>query len=408
MKPPSPPCLPLIGHIPAFRRDVLGLLTRSVQTYGDLIHFKLGPHPIYLVNHPDDITHILKKNAANYDKDTRSTRFLRDIADESLLTSNGEQWKKRRHHLQPAFHRQAISGFESIIQEEAQILVASWKNKSQVNASNDLSTTTFSIVARSLFGADIPRDTLSSLAGPISQVLTEAFTRLGTLTGRKSRKFVRAMSQLDTTVESIISARTTSPDSPDLLELIRSGDADPHYVHNESISFLLAGHETTANALSWLLAYLAHHPEEQARCAQDPDALDRAFQETLRLAPPIWIIERHALGPDEVSGFTIPKDASVAICTYTVHRHPDFWDNPEAFQPDRFLDPVPAAFLPFGLGPRVCIGKQFALMEARIIASAILSNYQLIPLSNTQPEPETGITLRIKNDLQLKLQPRNS
>ena len=110
MKPPSPPCLPLIGHIPAFRRDVLGLLTRSVQTYGDFIRFKLGPHPIYLVNHPDDITHILKKNAANYDKDTRSTRFLRDIADESLLTSNGEQWKKRRHHLQPAYLISPILG----------------------------------------------------------------------------------------------------------------------------------------------------------------------------------------------------------------------------------------------------------------------------------------------------------
>lgn len=406
MKPPSPPCLPLIGHIPAFRRDVLGLLISSVQTHGDFIRFQLGPRPVYLVNHPKDITHVLKKNAANYDKDTRSTRFLRDICGESLLTNNGDQWRKCRHQLQPAFHRQAISGFEAIMQEEAERLVDSWKNQSQVNASNDLTTTTFSIVARSLFGTDIPRDTLTTLAEPITQVLTEAFTRLGTLTGRKSRNFIRSMDQLNAAVDSIISARTTPPDSPDLLELILAGNADPHYVRNESIAFLLAGHETTANALSWLLAYLAHHPEEQARCVNDSDALDRAFQETLRLAPPIWIIERHAIGPDEVSGFTIPKNASVAICTYTVHRHPDFWDNPDAFQPDRFLDPVPAAFLPFGLGPRVCIGKEFALMEARIIASAILANYQLTPLSDTLPEPETGITLRVKNDLHLNLQTR--
>lgn len=406
MKPPSPPCFPLIGHIPAFRRDVLGLLVRSVRQYGDFIRFKLGPHPIYLVNHPDDILHVLKKNAANYDKETRSTRFLRDIADESLLTSNGEQWQKRRQHLQPAFHRQAISGFEAIIHEEAQILIDSWKNLSHVNASADLTTTTFSIVARSLFGTDIDRSTLASLAAPIAQVLTEAFTRLGSLTGRKSRKFVRAMSQLDAVVDSVISARTTSPDSPDLLELIRSGNPDPRYVHHESISFLLAGHETTANALSWLLAYLAHHPDEQARCAQDPEALDRAFQESLRLSPPIWIIERHAIGPDEISGYSVPKNASVAICTYTVHRHPGFWDDPDTFNPDRFLKPIPTAYLPFGLGPRVCIGKEFALMEARIIAGALLTKFHFTPMSDTFPAAEPGITLRVKNDLRLNIQTR--
>ena len=133
MKPPSPPSLPLIGHIPGFRRNVLGLLIRSVEEYGDHIRFKLGPHPVYVFNHPDDAHHVLKKNASNYDKETRSTRFLRDIADESLLTSNGKQWQKRRQHLQPAFHRKAIVGFETIMQEEAQALLESWEQQTQVN-----------------------------------------------------------------------------------------------------------------------------------------------------------------------------------------------------------------------------------------------------------------------------------
>jgi enediyne biosynthesis protein E7 len=405
-KPPSPPCLPLIGHIPGFRRDVLGLIKRSVREYGDMVYFKLGPYPIYLINHPDSIVHVLKKNAGNYDKETRSTRFLRDISGESLLTSNGEEWRKKRHHLQPAFHRQAIMGFESIIREEADVLVNSWKNQSQVNASADFTTTTFKIVARSLFGADIDRATLVSLADPITRLLTEAFTRLGSLTGMKSRKFKQALKELDTVVNSIISSRTESPGSPDLLELIRSGNPDPKYIHDESISFLLAGHETTANALSWLFAYLAFHPEEQERCSKDPAALERAFNEAMRLAPPIWIVERRALDPDEISGYPIPKNASIAICTYTVHRHPDFWEDPESFKPDRFLEPAPAAYIPFGLGPRVCIGKEFALMEARIIAGALLENYQFTPTSPTFPEAETGITLRIKNDLRLNVQPR--
>ncbi len=408
MKPPSPPCLPIIGHIPQFRRDVLGLIVRSVREYGDFVHFKLGPYPVYLVNHPDAIAHVLRINADNYDKDTRSTRFLSDICGESLLTSNGEEWECRRHHFQPAFHRQAIRGFETIMQEEAELLVSGWRNKSVVDASADLTATTFRIVARSLFGAEISHATLASLTDPITQVLTEAFTRLGTLTGRKSRAFTGAMRQLDAAVDAIISGRTASPDSPDLLELIRSGATHPRDVHNESISFLLAGHETTANALTWLFAYLAQYPEEQARCARDPDALHRAFQETLRLSPPIWIIERHAIGTDQVAGFTIPKNASVTICPYTVHRHPEFWENPDAFQPDRFLNPVPPAYLPFGLGARFCIGREFALMEARIIAAAILKNHVVTPVSPHPPEPEPVITLRVKNGLQLALQARPS
>jgi cytochrome P450 len=273
MKPPSPPSLPLIGHIPAFRRDVLGLIVRSVREYGDVIRFKLGPHPIYLVNHPDAILHVLKKNAANYDKDTRSTRFLRDIASESLLTSNGEAWRQRRQHLQPAFHRQAIEGFASIMREEAEFLVHSWKNQSQVNASADLTTTTFSIVARSLFGSDVARATLASLAAPIAQVLTEAFTRLGSLTGRKSRKFVSAMSQLNAVVDSVIAALTQAPDSPDLLELIRLGNPDPRAVHDESVSFLLAGHETTASWLSWTLYLLSLHPQILAKVRHEVDTV---------------------------------------------------------------------------------------------------------------------------------------
>ena len=409
-KPPSPPKIPLLGHIPAFRRDVLGLLIRSVETYGDHILFKLGPHPVYLFNHPDDALHILKKNASNYDKDTRSTRFLSDIAGESVLTSNDKAWQQKRTHLQPAFHRKAIVGFETIMREEAQALVESWEPQSRINASADLTTATFRIVARSLFGTDIPRDTLTSLADPIGRLLTEAFTRLGSLTGRKSKKFKQAKRQLDAVVDDVIAQRQEEPDTPDLLELIRSGNPDPDYVHHESIAFLLAGHETTANALSWMLAYLAQHPEEQERCVDDPEATDRAFHEAMRLSPPIWIIERHAIGEDEVAGYRIPKGASVTIPTYTLHRHPDFWDDPETFKPDRFIDAElhPAGYLPFGLGPRVCIGKEFALMEARLIAAALLPRFRFRLADHHHPEPDAAITLRVKGDLFLTLEDRKN
>jgi cytochrome P450 len=408
MKPPSPSALPIFGHIPAFRRDPLGLIIRSIRSHGDIVRFRLGPRPIYLVNHPDAIHHVLKKNASNYDKDTRSTHFISAICGETLLTTNGEKWKCRRNHFQPAFHRQAIEGFSRIMQEEAAGLVTRWRGHSQIEASAGLMATTFRVVARSLFGAELREELVASLEAPITQVLNQTFARLGTITGRKPLGFSTAMQQLTEAVDAILSARTDSPGRPDLLELIRSGAQTPEDVRNEAIAFLLAGHETTANALTWLLAHLAHHPEEQSRSANDPASLDRSIQETLRLSPPIWIIERHAIESDEIEGYSIPCGSSVVVCPYTVHRHPDFWDTPESFLPDRFLTPPPAAFLPFGLGPRVCIGKEFSLMEARIIASALLSNFNFTPTSSVFPEPAPAVTLRVRGGLPLNIEPRSS
>ncbi len=406
MIPPSPPALPFLGHLNQFRRDPLGLIVRSVRDHGDLVKFRLGPHKVYLINHPDAIVHVLKKNASNYDKDTRSTHFIRDICGEALLTTNSEEWKRRRLHFQPAFHRAAITGFSTIMEEEAAALVGRWSPHSQVEASTAFMATTFRIVARALFGAHLSEKIVTSLEEPVTLVLTQTFARLGSLTGRKSRAFRRAMHQINQTVDEIISARTAPPETPDLLELIRTGTSSPGEVRNEAISFLLAGHETTANALTWLFAYLAHHPGEQSRCAGDSEALDRALQETLRLSPPIWIIERHALGADEIAGCTIPRNASVVACPYTIHRHPGFWENPDSFQPDRFLSPTPKAYLPFGLGPRVCIGKEFALMEAHLIASALLSNFQFTPVNAAFPVPDPAITLRVRGSMPLRIQAR--
>ncbi|MFT5109645.1 MAG: cytochrome P450 [Pseudoalteromonas tetraodonis] len=406
MKPPGPPFIPIIGHLPAFRRDVLGLLSQSVRDHGDIVRFKLGPRDVFLVNHPDDIVQILKKNAKNYDKDTRSTRFLSDICGESLLTSNGEEWQRRRRILQPAFHHRVIEGFAAAMQAETDALVTRIRPRDQFDASSAMMHTTFRIVTRALFGADLPESTVVALEAPIARVLSATFARFGTLMGLKSRRFKSAMREIDSLVTGILSSLPDDEQAPNLLTMMRAGEYDDTELRNESINFLIAGHETTANALTWLFAHLAGNLEEQSRCASDPDALDRALQETLRLSPPIWIIERHAIDDDEVAGYRIPAGAPVFICTYTVHRHRDFWENSDTFDPDRFLSPPPAAYLPFGLGPRVCIGQEFALMEAKIIASKLLSQFEFSPFSNTAAEPEPAITLRVRGGLTLKIRPR--
>lgn len=406
-KAPGPPCLPIVGHIPAFRRDVLGLLSRGVRDYGDLVRFKLGPREIYLVNHPDGIRQVLKGNARNYDKDTRSTRLLHDLCGESLLTSNGDDWQRRRHTLQPAFHHKAIEGFAAIMREEGDALVRDLETVGQFEASGAMMRTTFRVVARALFGASLPEVNIAGLEAPIGLLLGETFARLGTIFGRKSRSFVQSLSQLDESVAAILAAPRPESGTPDLLDLMRHEEYDERDLRNEAVTFLLAGHETTANALTWLLAYLAPRPDEQDRCAWDPDSLDRAISETLRLSPPIWIIERHSIGPDQIAGFSISAGVSVVICPYTVHRHSEFWDQPEIFDPDRFLDPPPPAYIPFGLGPRVCIGREFSLMEARIVAAALLKRFRFFPLTKSPPVPDPAITLRVRGGLRLKIEPRD-
>jgi len=402
-KAPGPAAMPLIGHIPGFRRDVLGLLADGIRDYGDLVRFKLGPRGIFLVNHPDAIHHVLKGNARNYDKDTRSTSFLGDICGESLLTSNGEAWRRRRHCLQPAFHRRAIEGFATIMEEESAALTTRLDNAGEeIDLSSALMRTTFRVVARALFGADLPDAAVAALEEPIQKALGETFARMGSLSGRKTGAFRRALNALNAGVDSVLESKR---DDSDLLALMRSARFTADEIRNESVNFLLAGHETTANALTWLFAFLATQPAEQDRCAANPDALQRALDETLRLAPPIWIIERHAIGADGIYGYEVPAGSSVVICPYTVHRHRDFWEAPERFDPERFLKPPPPTYLPFGLGSRLCIGREFALMEARIIASGLLQRFRFAPLPDAEkPVPEPAITLRVRGGLRLCLE----
>jgi len=401
---PSPPATPLLGHIPAFRRDVLGLLVDSVREHGDFIRFRLGPRAVHLVNHPDAIHRVLRTNAANYDKHTRTTAFLRDITGESLLTANDEAWERRRHLFQPAFHRRAVEGFARIMEEEAATLARRWKDESRVEAASAMMGVTFRVVARALFGSRLDDRTVASIEEPIGIVLEEAFARHGKLIGWRSRRFRRAMTRLEAAIDGVLAR--TRPGEGGLLTLMRDGRVDGLSPRDESITFLLAGHETTANALTWLLAFLARDPDEQERCANDPEALDRALRETLRLAPPIWIIERHAVAADELGGFTLPAGASVVVCPYTVHRHPDYWEEPDLFRPERFLSEPPPAYLPFGLGPRFCIGREFALMEARIIAGEVLRRFRLAPLDVDPPVPQPTITLRIRGGLRLAVAAR--
>ncbi len=434
---PKPPGRPLTGHVREVRRDVLGLLTRSAAACGDVVRFRLGPLVVHLVNHPDLIAEVLVKKRDLYDKSTRSSQSLATICGESLLTANGPAWHRRRRLVQPVFHRAAIATCGSIMTDCARSLVDSWRGQPHVDGAAEMMRVTYRIVGRCLFSTDELTAEAETIAHAMETLVSRTYERWRRLFSAPpswptpaNQRFREALAQVDGVISRLIErSREHPPATPDLLSLLLSARDDETKtgftdaeVRNEAVTFLLAGHETTATSLAWALALLAKHPgTADAIAAELTDALgeapvtleslprlpllDRVFREALRLYPPIWAIERRALADDEIGGFFVPRNSSVIVSPWALHRHPGFWSNPDAFDPERFATEAESpAYLPFGLGPRACIGREFALAEGRIILAEIVRAFRL--RIDAFPEPEPAITLRMKGGLRLHLEQR--
>jgi cytochrome P450 len=435
---PGPPALPLVGHLPAFRRDVLGLLMEGARECGDVVRFRLGPRVVHLLNHPDHVHHVLVRNAARYDKATRSTTFIKGVTGESLLTANGDYWQRQRRLLQPAFHRQHIAGFIEPMAEATHSMLDRWRRSENaqgpLDIADEMSRLTCTIVGRTLFHANVGPD-LDTLSAAMQVILPHTFDGLGKLwtwpgwvPTPSNRRFRRALQQVDDTVYRLIADHrrslaqhgTAPHDLLGLLLLARDettgeGLTDAQ-LRNETTTFLIAGHETTANALTWTFHLLGQYPEvarqvrDEARSVlhgRTPTLEDlphlaltrRVIMESMRLFPPIWIIERRVVEDDEVGGYSLPAGSSVVISPYALHRHPEFWDRPEEFYPSRFEKPPPEAYVPFGAGPRFCIGREFALMEAQVVTAMVAQAVDLRPVAGHPVEPWPGITLRTRHGL---------
>jgi cytochrome P450 len=410
----------------------------GARAHGDVVRFRLGPQVVHLLNHPDHVQHVLQRHAANYDKRTRSTGFIRGVTGESLLTANGDYWQRQRRLIQPAFHRQHIAGFLGPMVEATQAMLDRWSRRDPsagpLDVAAEMSRLTYLIVGRTLFSADVGRDA-DTIHASMQIVLPHTFDRLGRVWNwpdwvptPANRRFRQALRQVDQTVYRLIAEHRrvlaeTGTAPPDLLGLLLQvrdestgeGLSDAQ-LRNETTTFLLAGHETTANTLTWTFHLLGQHPEiarqvrDEARSVLDARAptLDdlprlaltrRVVLESMRLFPPIWIIERRVIAEDAVGGFHLPAGSSVVISPYALHRHPGFWDRPEEFDPARFEQSPPEAYIPFGAGPRFCIGREFALMEAQVATAMVAQAVELIPVAGHPVEPWPGITLRTRHGL---------
>lgn len=414
-------------------------LTRN---YGDICCFRIGIYKGYLLNHPDYFQHVLKSKHHDYNKQNYNYRMLKPVLGEGLITSDGDQWLRHRRLIQPAFHREKIHRFTSVVVDATQRMLERWASQASpeqpIDMDKEMMKLTFHIITRSLFSADlrdasdIVRRAFGVLNRDIAYRLTNVFVPPLWVPTPRNRAFKTARDDLNRVVYTIIERRRKKGEyRDDLLQmLLNAQDADSGYrmtdkeVRDEVMTLVLAGHETTANLLAWTCYLLSQHPDAAHRMHEELNAVfsgaepvvndlsslrytDSVIQEALRLYPPVWIISRKAIDRDVIGGYTIPAGSVVTLCSYALHRHPDFWDDPDSFFPERFLiqdRELSKAYFPFGGGPRSCIGAPLAMMEARLILAMIFSKYRLTLRPGHPVEPEPLVTLRPRYGLKMTLE----
>jgi len=427
-------------QIPRIQRDPLAFLLENARQHGDFIHFPLGLWNVYLLNDPALIKHVLQDNNRNYNKNTIQYNTLSVVTGRGLLTSDGETWRQQRRLIQPTFHRRRIAQFGELMTAATQKMVDRWDATSApLDIDAEMMQLSLEIVGQALFSLD-----LSQSAGELTRavltmldyVVYRASTPLAAplwWPTRRNGRFLAARRLLNNVIAEMVQNRRAQlaagqQPADDLLTMLleardpESGDGmSDAQIRDEIITLLIAGHETVASALTWCWYLLAQHPEQLARLQEELDGvldgrrptiadlaqlpLTRAiFDETLRLYPPAWIITRRAIAADKLGDGEIPANGLILISPYVVHRHPGFWPEPEQFRPDRFLpgasDGRPRfAYIPFGGGPRLCIGDQFALTEAQLIIAEVARRGRLALVPDQKVVMEPLVTLRPQHGL---------
>jgi cytochrome P450 len=419
---PGPRGLPLSGNLWSISQDVLSFLLQAEARYGAVVRTRLGPVTYHLVSDPALAEQVLWRQAERYTRDSPSSRKLQDITGSSLLTTVGPAWLARRKLIAPYFTRAHILARVPMMTALAERHLERWASSGAeraLDATAWLMQLTCSIASQVLFGVAV-EDPALSLA--MDGILSHHWRRLRDplqLAHRLPTRSRQAFDAGNRVVAEIVGGLGTTSGVGTLLgalqEAAAAGGVAGLRVQDELITLLIAGHETTANALGWALHLLAVHPEEQQRLrdeasAAGPQALAqielptavRVFQEAMRLYPPIWLIERQALLENQVGGFPIAPGGSIIVSPWVMHRSQRFWDRPEQFLPERFRRaPAKHSFIPFGLGPHACVGSNLAMTEGPLLLALIARRWRWRPQPRTLVAPQPGLTLRMRRPLRL-------
>jgi cytochrome P450 len=430
----------LLGHLGAIRRDPIGFFLEAHRRYGDVVGLRLFLARGFFLAHPEHVKHVLQDHHTQYDKQTVDFRMLRPVLGNGLLTSDGATWLRQRRLMQPAFHRRQILSLGAVMVAEAEATAQRWaeaaRTQAPVDVAADMGRLALAVVTQALFGTQV--DAQAERVGQAVTTLNEQFAdQLGSLrmlltllTGRPSRSMRPPLRTLDDTVQRIIAARRAEPaqERSDLLALLLAARDEEtgapmsdRELRDQVLTLFVAGHETTATALAWTWHLLATHPSVAAKLRAElasvlagraPTVEDlpqlvytrMVIDETLRLYPPAWATSRNPVVDDEIGGFRIPAGSLVLLSPYVTHRHPEFWDRPEAFDPERFAPGRAAtrhrfAYFPFGGGPHLCIGETFALTEATLVLATLAQRCRLASVPGHVVEPAPMVTLRPRGGL---------
>lgn len=444
--PPRVPGLPFFGNLREYQRSPLGFLEGATRQYGDVVRIRLGPLKPYLLGDPELAGEVLVAQTKLYRKDA-FLRDLRPVIGNGLLTSEGDFWRRQRRLAQPPFHAKRVAEYGDTFVELTARAMRAWKDGQELDLHEEMMHVTLEIVGKTLFGADVG-DTAEGVGKALDVVLRRAldpwrffFPAVDRLPLRRNARFVDAIAKLDTIVFGFIRARrslaassATGTHGDDLLGMLMDAKDDDGtsmsdtQLRDEVMTLFLAGHETTAIAMSWTLYLLSQNPTVEAELAKEirghlgartPTAADvpslklaeRVVMESMRLMPPAWSLGREAIADTTIGGYEVPTGTAVWLVPWAMHRDRRWFPEPLAFSPARFEGDwqkrIPKhAYMPFGGGPRLCIGISFAMLEATLMLVTILQRFSLTLVPGHRIVPLPGVTLRPKYGVRMTLHAR--
>ena len=427
-----------------FPFDALEFGLGIARQFGDIAHYQLGPLHVYQLSHPDLARQVLVEQAEKFHKPKLIKRAFRPFAGEGLLTSDGAAWRQQRKLLQPAFHHRQMGAYSEVMVAQAMRLVESLADGETRDIGAEMTRVTMSVVVNTLFGADLPGE-IREISRSMRAVLDAANRRMNSVlqipswapTPRNLRER-RALAGLDALFHLIIQMRRRSGERRDdlLSALLAAVDEDngaamsDQQLRDEMMTLFLAGHETTANTLTWAWYLLSQHPDVEAKLLQELHGVvagrspaladlpnlpytEMVIREAMRLYPPAPGVAREPVEDVSIAGFQVSQGSLISVNTYAMHHDPRFFPDPKRFDPERFSpgweERIPRyAYLPFGGGPRICIGNAFAMMEARLILATVAPRYRLSLEGNPEVVPVQLVTLRPKHPIRMRLERRRT
>ncbi|MCB9640483.1 MAG: cytochrome P450 [Myxococcales bacterium] len=444
---PQPPSWPLVGHIPLLmKKGMMQVIREGWEQFGDVFELRAGRRRMVVLAHPDLGEHAYVKEKQRFYKGPSYDNVRMLVGNHGLLTTEGDEWKRQRRLAQPSFHKKSIMGMVPLMMGVIKDVVASWRKEHQDGAIIDIYPEmmhlALRVIGETLFSIDLSRemgrsvDAFTVALEKVSERGNSFVSAPKWLPTPANLSFRRSLKTLDDIVYGVVDERLEKGiKKQDLLGMwLEAAEADEspmprETLRDELITMFLAGHETTAIAVTWAFHLLSQHPEEQDKLFEegiqalqheeiDDSVMEglaytgQIFHESMRLYPPVWTLARDVAEDHEIGGVQLYRDNSVIVPTFLLHRHPGFWEEPDAFRPERFAPEAEkkqhrGSYIPFARGPRMCIGNHFSTIESQLILAAFCANFRFSPVPGANIGMTPQITLRPSHGMPLQIHHRH-